>query len=99
MKHVSFKKAIQIVFPEATDIKLSKGYYYCSGFFNIGDQVYYISTMDLRTADVNSIGVCGVMYRTVKDRKDYTGGTNTWDFNSKLQAKGYKIGSVPHKTC
>ena len=99
MKQVSFKKAIQIVFPEATDIKLSKGYYYCSGFFNIGEQVYYISTMDLRTPYVNSTCDWGVMYRYFKDRRDYTGGTNTWDFNSKLQAKGYKIGSVPHKTC
>lgn len=97
MKKVSLKKAIEIVFPNATDIKLNKGYFYCSGFFNIGDQVYYISSADIRTTDINSIGIGGIMYRTAKNRKDYTGGINTWDFNIKLREKGYMLSSVPHK--
>lgn len=96
MKKISLRKAIQVVFPQASDIKLTKGYFYCSGFFNIGEQTYYISTMDVRTADFNSKGVSGIMYRTAKDRKDFTGGTNQWDFNSRLQEKGYLISSIPH---
>lgn len=98
MKKVSLKKAIEIVFPNATNIKLNKGYYYCSGFFNVGDQTYYISSMDVRTSDINATGVSGIMYRTAKDRKDFIGGTNTWDFNRKLQEKGYMLSSIPHKT-
>ena len=99
MKKVSLKKAIEIVFPQATDIKLNKGYYYCSGFFNVGEQVYYISSADVRTSNINALGVSGIMYRTAKDRTDYTGGVNTWDFNYKLQEKGYMLSSVPYKTC
>lgn len=99
MKKISLKKAIEIVFPGASDIKLNKNYYYCSGWFNIGEQTYYISSADVRISDINAIGVTGIMYRTAKDRKDYHGGTNQWDFNKKLQEKGYILSSVPHKTC
>ena len=99
MKKVSLRKAIQLVFPEATNIKLNKNYYYCSGWFNIGEQTYYISSMDVRTSNINATGVSGIMYRTAKDRKDYTGGTNQWDFNSRLQSMGYMLSDVPHKTC
>ncbi|MBO7713989.1 MAG: hypothetical protein J6S85_10495 [Methanobrevibacter sp.] len=90
MKKVSFKKAIQIVWPNATDIKLTKGYFYCSGFFDVDGQTYYISTGDLRTN-------LGIMYRTAKDRKDYTGGINQWGFESILKEKGYVVGSIPHQ--
>lgn len=44
MKKVSLKKAIEIVFPGASDIKINKMYYECSAFFNVGEQVYYISS-------------------------------------------------------
>ena len=98
MKKVSLKKAIEIVFPNATEIKLNKNYFYCSGWFNIGEQVYYISSMDVRTSNINALGVTGIMYRTAKNRKDYTGGTNQWDFNNKLQENGYMLSSVPYKT-
>ena len=99
MKKVSLRKAIQIVFPKATNIKLSKGYYYCSGFFQIEEQPYYICTTDIRMNHLNSTGIMGIMYRKTKDYKDYTGETNQWDFNKRLQEKGYMISSVPHKTC
>ena len=98
MKKVSLKKAIEIVFPNATEIKLNKNYFYCSGWFNIGEQVYYISSMDVRTSNINALGVTGIMYRTAKNRKDYIGGSNQWDFNNKLQEKGYMLSSVPYKT-
>ena len=39
------------------------------------------------------------MYRKAKNYKDYTGETNQWDFNKRLQEKGYTISSVPYKTC
>ena len=55
--------------------------------------------MDVRTSNINATGVSGIMYRTAKDRKDYTGGTNQWDFNSRLQSMGYMLSDVPHKTC
>lgn len=96
-KYVSLKKAIQLVFPNATDIKINKMYYECSGFFNVGEQVYYISSPDVRFWDINSLSL-GIMYRTAKDRKDYTGGTNQWDFNERLQNLGYKLSGVPYKT-
>jgi len=98
MKKISLKKAIELVFNGATDIKITKGYYYFFGFFNVGEQVYYISCADVRTTDFNSTGVGGIMYRTAKDRKDYTGGTNQWDFNNKLQSMGYMLSNVPYKT-
>lgn len=91
MKAISFKKAISIVFPKAENIKLHKGYYYCSGFFTVDGQCYYITTGDTRMN-------LGVMYRTAKDYKDYTGGINEWDFDSKLHSAGYRIGSVPQLT-
>lgn len=97
MKKVSLKKAIELVFPNATDIKINKMYYECSGFFNVGEQVYYISSPDIRYRDINSLSL-GMMYRTAKDRHDYTGGTNQWDFNEKLQSLGYMLSGVPHKT-
>lgn len=101
MKKVSLRKAIEIVFPQATDIKLNKNYYYCSGWFNIGNQTYYILSKDVRNNDINATGifVSSIMYRTAENRKDYTGGTNQWDFNEKLQEKGYMLSSVPYKTC
>lgn len=99
MKKVSLKKAIEIVFPQATDIKLNRGYFYCSGFFNVGEQVYYISSGDVRVTNINSKGIGGIMYRKAKNRKDYIGDINTWDFNYKLQEKGFMLSSVPHKTC
>lgn len=92
MRKVSLKKAIQLVFPQATDIKLSKGYYYCYGFFNVGNQVYYINSGDTR------LGL-GIMYRTAKDRKDFTGGVNQFDFEDILEHSGYVVGSIPQYTC
>jgi len=98
MKKVSLKKAIEIVFPKATNIKITKGYYYCFGFFNVDEQVYYISSGDIRIADFNALGVSGIMYRTAKDRNDFIGDVNQWDFNKQLQDKGYLISNIPHKT-
>ena len=93
MKKVSLKKAIEIL--GGTDIELKAGYYYCSGFFNLNGQLYYISTADIRTTPLNNSR--SVMYRTAKDRKDFTGGTNLWDFADRLAEKGYEVGSCRYK--
>lgn len=93
MKKVSLKKAIQLLGGE--NIKLFAGYYYCSGFFDKNGQTYYISTADIRTSPLNHNH--SIMYRTVKDRKDFVGGTNQWDFNQKLNEMGYEVNSCPYK--
>jgi hypothetical protein len=80
----SLRNAIRIVWHNAENIKLSKGYYFQSGFFDVDGQTYYITTGDTRLP-------YGVMYRTARDRKDYTGGVNQWDFESLLSNKGYKL--------
>ena len=93
MKKVSLKKAIEIL--GGTNIELHRGYYYCYGFYEKDGQLYYISTSDIRTCPLNSSA--SIMYRTAKDRKDYTGGVNTWDFYDRLAKKGYEVSSCPHK--
>lgn len=94
MKKVSLKKAIEIL--GGTDIELHANYYYCSGFFNWNGQLYYISTADVRTCPLNHS--MSIMYRTAKHRKDFTGGTNTWNFYNLLKEKGYEVGSCRYKT-
>nr|DAF56682.1 MAG TPA: hypothetical protein [Myoviridae sp. ctWb16]DAV17863.1 MAG TPA: hypothetical protein [Caudoviricetes sp.] len=94
MKKVSLKKAIEII--GGTDIELKAGYYYCSGFFNLDGQLYYISTADVRTCPMTNNNF--IMFRTAKNRQDYTGGTNLWYFNELLAKKGYEIGSCRYKT-
>lgn len=94
MKKVSLRKAIEIL--GGTDIELKAGYYYCSGFFNWNGQLYYISTMDIRNRPLNH--PMSIMYRTAEHRKDYTGGTNTWNFYNLLKEKGYEVGSCRYKT-
>ena len=93
MKKVSLRKAIQLLGGE--NIKLTAGYYYCSGFFDKNGQTYYISTADIRTRPLNH--TMSIMYRTAKDRKDFTGGTNQWDFNQRLNEMGYEVSSCPYK--
>lgn len=55
---------------KATDIQLSKGHFYISGFFKVGEQCFYISLSDVRGNDTN------LLIRTAKHYKDYTGGGN-----------------------
>lgn len=64
---------------KATNIVFSVGHYYISGFFtNANGQPFYFSISDVR----GSLPVSGyqhpLMYRTAKDYKDYTGGSNRW---------------------
>ena len=38
-----------------------------------------------------SDGQLDVMYRTAQHRKDWTGGTNLWNFNKVLNDMGYYV--------
>ena len=67
----------------ATDIQITKGHFYVSGFFTVNKKVFYFNLSDVRGMDY---ALCNspdsiqsqLMYRTAKDYKDYTGGTNQW---------------------
>lgn len=103
MKTVSFKKAVELF--GGTNLTIKKGYYDCHGFFDMNGKTYYITSGDLRMRqrlDKNGerqATYCGIMYREAKDRKDYRGGINRWDFESKLFKMGYLVGNIPYKTC
>lgn len=90
------RKALELVFG-ATDISIKKQYpderY---GFFSDkSGATYYFATTDtprlIPALSCLENGEIGLMYRTAKDRKDFTGGYNTWDFNKKLHEIGYKL--------
>jgi hypothetical protein len=57
-----------------TDIQLSRQFYYYYGFFTApSGQKYYLSCSDVRHFSYTRI-----LYRTAKDYKDYTGGSNCY---------------------
>lgn len=68
-EHISFiKKTLKD--RGCTEIKISKGHMYFSGFFTApSGQIYYISWHD---------GNDTYLVRTAKDYKDFRGGTNQW---------------------
>jgi hypothetical protein len=54
-------------------IEIGRGHFYISGFFTASSgQIYYFSLSDVRSGFENNC----LMYRTAKDYKDYTGGSN-----------------------
>lgn len=87
MKAISIKKALELY--GAENIEIHRGFRYRSGFFDKEGQTYYFF--------VSCIGqICGedMMIRTAKDRKDFTGGINTFPMTSFLKERGYHL-SVP----
>ena len=57
-----------------TDIQLSRQFYYFYGFFTApSGQKYYINSSDTR-----HFGYKQLLYRTAKDYKDFTGGSNCY---------------------
>jgi hypothetical protein len=56
----------------ATNLKFSRGHFYVSGFFTVNDKPYYFSLSDVRGWTDK------LLYRTVKDYNDYTGGSNQY---------------------
>lgn len=63
----------QLKMVNATKIEFSKGHFYISGFFLVGEQWYYFSIPDVRDAYASKM-----LVRTAKDNKDYTGGQNNY---------------------
>ena len=53
--------------------------------FDDGQLYYVIYNPDLAISGQH------VMYRTAKHRKDWTGGTNRWDFERRLAEAGYQM--------
>lgn len=86
-KSISIRQAVKIF--GGDNIELKSGYYYQYGFFTKDNQLYYINSGDVRMCRPD--GQLNVMYRTAKHRKDFTGGTNQWDFISQLNKEGYKV--------
>jgi hypothetical protein len=67
-----------------TDIQISSGYYYFSGFFtDAKGQVWYLSCSDVRHFRYEKI-----LYRTAKNYKDFTGGQNQYINVSDLENWG-----------
>lgn len=63
-----------------TDINLDYGFYFYYGFFTSkSGQVYYLSCSDIR-----HFGYEKILYRTAKNYKDYTGGSNQYIEPKKL---------------
>lgn len=57
----------------AKEIVFSKGHFYLSGFFKLGEQCYYFSISDVRHwVDVR------ILVRTATSYTDYTGGSNNY---------------------
>ena len=93
IQKVSIKKGLGLL--GFNNIEVSRGTYnYRSGFMDKDGQTYYFSTRDLRgnSPQDNSF----LLTRTAKDRKDYTGGVNTYTAVNILRQMGYVL-NVPRK--
>lgn len=63
----------------ATNFEISKGHFYLSGFFKIGEQLIYFSISDVRSDfGFNRSGEPEMLVRTAKHNKDWTGGGNNY---------------------
>jgi hypothetical protein len=64
----------------ATDIKITSGHFYVSGFFKVGSQWFYLALSDVR--DAQYVLAQGrpyeMVYRTARDTYDFTGGSNRY---------------------
>lgn len=65
-----------------TNIEMSRQFYYFYGFFTSPTgQTYYFSCSDVR-----HFGYDEILYRTAKDRKDFTGGSNQYVSKDELSS-------------
>jgi len=62
----------------ATDIVFHRGHFYISGFFSKDGKAFYFSISDVRGFSESSNHFSSLLYRTAKNYKDYTGGTNQY---------------------
>lgn len=58
----------------ATDIVIKPGHFYVSGFYTVKGQVWYVSVSDVRGGP----RALSLLYRTAKDYKDFSGGSNQY---------------------
>lgn len=76
----AFKNYLKRSFPDAEIIGFKANHYDTSGFIHEGDNYIYVSHSMNRYScrvDFSETGAMnGVLYRTAKDAKDYTGGIN-----------------------
>lgn len=64
---------------KATKIEISKGHFYLSGFFTVGEQVMYFSISDVRSyMSTNWKGIPEMLIRKADHYKDYTGKSNNF---------------------
>lgn len=94
MKKISLKKGLEKL--GYTNITISRGYNYRSGFMEKDGQLYYFNTFDLRYFDTTKPGF--VLTRTAKHRQDFTGGVNTYHVVNDLAKLGYVL-SIPRCNC
>jgi len=74
-----FTKELQSI--GATNVQMNRGHFYVSGFFTVGYRMFYFSLSDVRGMDYtlrNNPDSCmaQLLYRTVENYKDFTGGMN-----------------------
>jgi hypothetical protein len=69
-----FKKELTAILTElsCTNIEISRGHFYLSGFFKRGTQIWYFSISDVRYFESE------ILFRTATSFKDYTGGVNQY---------------------
>ena len=68
-----FTRELQTI--AATNIVFNVGHFYVSGFFTVGEEIWYFSLPDVRGSEYR---MPQLMYRTAKHYKDYTGGANRY---------------------
>ena len=76
-----FTKELQSI--NATNIVFRNGHFYISGFFTVDSQAWYFSLSDVRGFEyglkVNPDSCMNkLLYRTAKDYRDFTGGSNRY---------------------
>ena len=71
-----FKKLIknELAKMDCELLTFNRGHFYVSGFFQLGNQIYYFSVSDVR----DNWGTPKMLYRTATSIKDYTGGSNQY---------------------
>lgn len=78
----AFRNYLKRNLPAGYEVEsLSAGHYYCSGFVKKGDKYIYLSYDIPRYGEVinfETSGLEGVLYRTAKNNKDFTGGPNNF---------------------
>lgn len=68
-------------------VTFKQGYGDCSGFLKKDDKYIYIAyhyPMAMAKVDFSEVGVHGVLYRTARSERDYSGGTNNFSSIEKL---------------